>query len=152
MKTIEDAIAIAAQVHKGQTDKAGAVYIMHPLRLMMKMETEAEMITAVLHDVVEDSDWTIEKLRDEGFSDEVLAAVESVTNREGESYDEFVKRASENSIGRRVKIADLEDNMNTFRLAELRPKDLDRLAKYHKSWRQLTEGYAPSVTVQQNQK
>jgi (p)ppGpp synthase/HD superfamily hydrolase len=137
MKTIEEAIAIAAHAHKGQFDKAGAAYILHPLRLMMTMRTEAEMMAAILHDVPEDTEWTIEKLRDEGFPDEVLAAVESVTKREGESYDDFITRASQNSIGRRVKVADLEDNMNTFRLTHLREKDLDRLAKYHRSWHRL---------------
>ncbi len=59
--TLEDAIQIAAQAHKGQSDKAGAPYILHPLRMMMRLKTEAEMITAILHDVVEDTDWTIEK-------------------------------------------------------------------------------------------
>lgn len=136
--TIEDAIAIAARAHKGAKDKAGAAYILHPMRMMMRLETEAEMITAVLHDVVEDTDWTIEKLRAEGFSEEVLEAVECVTNREGESYEKFIERAGKNPIARRVKIADLEDNMNMRRIGELKPKDLERLAKYHRSWRILT--------------
>ena len=64
MATLEDAIQIAAEGHKGQKDKAGASYILHPLRMMMRLKTEAEMITAILHDVVEDTDWTIEKLRE----------------------------------------------------------------------------------------
>ena len=72
---LEDAIAIAAEAHRGQTDKAGAPYILHPLRMMIRMKTEAEMITAILHDVVEDSSWTIERLREIGFSKEVLVAV-----------------------------------------------------------------------------
>ena len=137
--TLEDAIAIAAKSHKGQTDKAGACYILHPLRLMMRMKTEAEMMTAILHDVVEDSnDWTIEKLRDAGFPEEVLEAVEGVTNREGESYEQFIERAGQNPIARQVKIADLEDNMNIHRIKEIKPKDLVRLEKYHKSWQKLT--------------
>lgn len=138
--SLEDAIAIAAMVHKGQTDKAGAPYILHPLRLMMRMKTEAEMMVAVLHDVVEDSresgedGWTFEKLRAAGFSDEVLAALDCVTNRTGESYDKFIIRAANNPIARRVKIADLEDNMNIRRISEIKPKDLERLEKYHRSW------------------
>ncbi len=140
MATLEDAIVIAAEAHRGQTDKAGASYILHPLRMMMKMNTEAEMMTAILHDVVEDSDeWTIEKLRERGFSEEVLKAVESVTNREGESYDEFIERAGKNQIARKVKIADLEDNMNVRRIGEIQEKDLIRLKKYHKSWNLLTK-------------
>lgn len=141
MATIEDAILIATQAHKGVKDKAGAPYILHPLRVMMRMKTESEMMTAVLHDVVEDTrdypdenKWTIGKLREKGFSDEVLEAVECVTNREGESYEDFINRAGKNSIARQVKIADLEDNMNILRIGEITPKDLERLEKYHKSW------------------
>ncbi len=136
--TIEDSIAIAAEAHKGVKDKAGAAYILHPLRMMMRLKTEAEMITAILHDVVEDTGWTIEKLRAQGFSEEVLEAVDCVTNKEGESYEKFIERAGRNPIARRVKIADLEDNMNIQRIGELKPKDLERLEKYHRSWRILT--------------
>ena len=136
--TLEDAISIAANAHKGETDKAGACYILHPLRLMMKMETEAEMMTAILHDVVEDSDWTIEQLRERGFSEEVLTALDCVTDREGESYEKFIERAATNPIARRVKLADLEDNMNMLRIKEIKPKDLTRMKKYHKSWHTLT--------------
>ena len=143
--TLEDAIAIAAQAHKGVKDKAGAVYILHPLRMMMRLTSEAEMMTAVLHDVVEDTrdyrkenKWTIDKLRENGFSEEVLEAIDGVTNREGESYEKFIERAGKNPIARRVKIADLEDNMNIQRIGEITPKDLERLEKYHRSWRILT--------------
>ncbi len=145
--TIEDAIAIAAQAHKNIKDKAGAPYILHPLRMMMRMKTEAEMITAILHDVVEDtrdkknSDdvWTFDRLREAGFPEEVIIALDCVTNRDGEGYEDFVKRASNNPIARQVKIADLEDNMNIQRIGEIKPRDLKRLKKYHKSWRVLTE-------------
>lgn len=137
--TLEDAISIAALAHKGQRDKADAVYLLHPLRMMMQMKSEAAMIVAVLHDVVEDTDWTFEMLREQGFSEEVLTALDGVTNRSGESYDEFIERAKTNPIARQVKIADLEDNMNMRRIGEVRPKDLERLEKYHKSWRLLTE-------------
>src|SRR5688572_12689020 len=112
MATLEDAIAIAAQAHRRQKDKAGAAYILHPLRLMMRMKTESEKIAAILHDVVEDTGWTIEMLRDQDFSEEVLEAVECLTKREGESYEEFIERAGTNPVARRVKIADLEDNMD----------------------------------------
>lgn len=138
---IEDAIAIAATVHKGQTDKAGAPYIMHPLRLMMRMATPEAQIAAVLHDVVEDSPiddkWTIERLRRSGFSEDVLMAVDCLTERDGEEYSEFVDRACSNPISRQVKLADIEDNMNLQRINELRPKDLERLQRYHSNWRRL---------------
>lgn len=137
--TLEDAISIAALAHKGQTDKTGNPYLLHPLRMMMQMKSEAAMMVAVLHDVVEDTDWTLGQLRARGFSEVVLTAVDCVTNRTGESYEEFIERVKTNSISHQVKIADLEDNMNIRRIAEIRPKDLERLEKYHKSWSLLTK-------------
>lgn len=137
--TVEDAIAIAAQAHKGQRDKAGAPYLLHPLRMMMRMDGEAAMMAAVLHDVVEDTDWTLERLRAEGFADEVLEAVDCLTKREGETYEEFIRRVERNPVARQVKVADLEDNMNIRRIGEIVPKDLERLEKYHKAWRALTK-------------
>jgi (p)ppGpp synthase/HD superfamily hydrolase len=139
MATLEKAILIAAQAHLGQRDKGGAPYILHPLRMMMRMESEDAMMAAVLHDVVEDSDWTLEQLRGEGFSEDVLQAVDCLTRRDDESYDEFVARAQANAIARRVKIADLEDNMNVKRIGEMTPKDLARIKEYHRAWRALTQ-------------
>jgi (p)ppGpp synthase/HD superfamily hydrolase len=144
--TIEDAIAIAAHAHKGQFDKSGAPYFLHPLRIMTRMTSETAMIVAVLHDVVEDtrenppeSKWTFDRLREAGFTAEVIEALDGVTDRKGsgESYEEFVERAASNPISRAVKIADLEDNMNMLRLGEIRQKDLDRLERYHRSWLKL---------------
>jgi|ERR1044071_3718490 (p)ppGpp synthase/HD superfamily hydrolase len=136
--TVEDAVSIAARAHKGQKDKADAPYLLHPLRMMLRMDTEAAMMAAVLHDVVEDTDWTLERLREEGFSDEVLEAVDCLTHRDGESYDAFVERVRTNPIARQVKIADLEDNMNVRRISRLAGKDLERLEKYHRAWCALT--------------
>ena len=136
--TVEDAVSIAAQAHRGQTDKAGAPYLLHPLRMMLRMDTEAAMMAAVLHDVVEDTDWTLDRLREAGFSNEVLEAVDCLTHREGESYQQFVERVRTNPIARQVKIADLEDNMNIRRINQLAPKDLERMEKYHRAWRVLT--------------
>jgi (p)ppGpp synthase/HD superfamily hydrolase len=136
--TIEDAISVAARAHKGQKDKAGAPYLLHPLRMMLRMETEAAMMAAVLHDVVEDTEWTLQRLREAGFSEEVVEAVDCLTHREGESYEEFVGRVRANPIARRVKVADLEDNMNIRRIGQLGAKDLERLEKYHRAWRVLT--------------
>ena len=105
----------------------------------MRMESEAAMIAAVLHDVVEDSDWTLEQLRGEGFSEEVLQAVDCLTHRDGETYDEFITRVCASAIARQVKIADLEDNMNVKRIGEITPKDLARIEEYHRAWRALTQ-------------
>jgi (p)ppGpp synthase/HD superfamily hydrolase len=139
MATIERAVQIAAEAHLGQKDKAGAPYLLHPLRLMMRMQSEPAMIAAVLHDVVEDTDLSLEDLRVEGFSEEVLLAVECLTRRDDESYDEFIERVKTSEIALQVKIADLEDNMNLNRLAEVTQKDLARLEKYHRVWCSLTK-------------
>ena len=145
--TLEDAIVIATEAHTGIKDKAGAPYILHPLRMMMRMKSEEAMIVAVLHDVVEDTrakeneedKWTFDRLRDEGFSANVINALDCVTNRDDESYEDFIERAKTNSLACEVKIADLEDNMNIQRIGTIQVKDLERLGKYHKSWRILTE-------------
>ena len=135
--TVEDAVSIAARAHRGQKDKAGAPYLLHPLRMMLRMDTEAAMMAAVLHDVVEDTEWTLERLREAGFSDEVLEAVDCLTHREGESYEQFVERAASNPVARRVKLADLEDNMDLRRLPAVGERDLDRLDRYVRAWRHL---------------
>lgn len=133
MSTIERAIAIAAAAHEGQLDKAGAPYVFHPLRLMMRMATIEERIVAVLHDVVEDSAITFEDLEKEGFSTAVLEALESVTRRPSENYDKFVLRAAANPIGRRVKLVDLEDNCDLSRIAAPTEKDYARVEKYRRA-------------------
>jgi (p)ppGpp synthase/HD superfamily hydrolase len=132
VSTIERAIALAALAHVGQVDKAGAPYILHPLRVMLRLEGMEERIVAVLHDVVEDSDWTLERLRNEGFSEIILQAIDAVSRRPDEDYNEFIVRASKNSIGRRVKLADLEDNSDLSRLTEVTDRDLARLRKYQR--------------------
>ena len=131
---------IAMRAHRGQVDKAGFPYIMHPLRLVLKVDSLPEMIAAVLHDTVEDSAVTFELLEQEGFSAEVVEAVRCLTRRDDESYEEFILRAKDNPIARNVKRADLEDNMNLSRLETISQEDLDRLRKYHGAWRILVPG------------
>ena len=138
--TVERAVAIVAQAHEGQTDKAGSVYLLHPLRLMLLAQSDKERIVAVFHDVVEDSEWTWEGLRAEGFSEAVLAAVDSVTRRDGETYEDLVRRAGENPIGRRVKLADLRDNCDLGRISNPSEKDLARVAKYRRAISWLKQG------------
>ncbi|HEY0603084.1 MAG TPA: HD domain-containing protein [Herpetosiphonaceae bacterium] len=133
MATLGRAIAIAAQAHQEQRDKAGAPYILHPLRMMAQMRGEDERIVAVLHDLIEDTDWTLDQLRAEGFSGDVLAAIDCLTRRDDESYEAFIERARENELARKVKLADLEDNMDLRRIAEVTDKDLERLHKYHRA-------------------
>ncbi|RPJ78830.1 MAG: GTP pyrophosphokinase, partial [Deltaproteobacteria bacterium] len=86
MATLEKAISIALEAHEGFLDKSSAPYILHPLRIMLQMDTQEEMIVAVLHDVIEDSDYSLAMLKEIGFSDEVIEALESVTRKAEEPY------------------------------------------------------------------
>ena len=138
MSTLEKAIRIAAQAHEGQRDKAGAPYMLHPLRVMMKMATETEQITAVLHDVVEDTDWTMERLQQEGFHGEILAAIDCLTRRDGEEYEKFIERVKRNPLAVKIKIADLEDNLDASRLNGVTEADAERLEKYKQALQALT--------------
>ena len=138
------AIAIAAKAHLTHPpDRGGAPYILHPLRLMSMMATDEEKMTAVLHDVVEDHSqegFTFEYLAEQGIPMAVIIALRCVTKTEDEerrgdaAYASFIARAAANPIARAVKLADLEDNLNTLRLGELTDKDVTRLRKYHSNW------------------
>ena len=140
MSTLERAIEIATEAHRGQVDKAGNDYIQHPLRVMEAGKTTDEKIVGVLHDVVEDTDWTFEKLAAEGFSSEVIEALKCVTKlSEDEPYNEFIERVKVNPLAVAVKLNDLTDNMDIRRLNELTDKDFKRLQKYHKAYWQLVE-------------
>ena len=130
MSTLERAIEIAAHAHAGQLDKAGQPYVLHPLRLMLALNTPMERIAAVLHDVVEDTSVTFEDLRAEGFALEVLAAVHAMTKTDGESRLCAARRAAANPIARRVKLADVADNMDLGRIAKPMAKDYARLKEY----------------------
>jgi (p)ppGpp synthase/HD superfamily hydrolase len=138
MSLLEKAIVLAVHAHQGQKDRAGQPYIMHPLRLLCRVQSDLEKITAVLHDVVEDTPITLEQLRSEGFPGPVIEAVDCLTKREGEPYDHLIERAAANPIARRVKMADLEDNMDIRRNGSLQEKDLERLERYRRAWLRLT--------------
>mgnify|MGYP001418253065 FL=1 len=137
---LERAIEIAVTAHKGQVDKSGAPYILHPLRVMMSLETEGERIVAVLHDVVEDcEEWPLQRLREEGLPEELATALESVTRNDGETYTEFIERSKTNAIGRRVKAADLRDNMDLSRIENPTEQDHRRTKKYRRALSRLGE-------------
>ena len=104
MSMLERAIAIAAAAHTGQVDKAGQPYILHPLRVMLRVTSEHERIAAVLHDVVEDTDVSLDRLIAEGFPSEVISAVEALTKRPGESRMDSAHRAAANEVSRKVKL------------------------------------------------
>lgn len=124
------AVALAAEAHLDQRDKAGAPYLLHPLRAMLRAATPDERLVAALHDVLEDSSWTAEGLRREGFPRHVVRAVERLTRREGESYDEFIERVAGDGLALQVKLLDLEDNADLGRIANPSAEDEARARKY----------------------
>lgn len=130
MSTLERAITIAAQAHAGQVDKAGKPYILHPLRVMLRVEGASEQIAAVLHDVVEDSSVTLAQIAAEGFAPEVLAAVDALTKRPGESRLDAARRAAANTIARAVKLADNAENSDLSRIPNPTQRDRERLEEY----------------------
>ena len=138
---LDRAIEIAVAAHKGHVDKGGNPYILHPLSVMMSLDSEEERISGVLHDVVEDSEeWSFEKLRLEGFSIPVIEALKSVTKlSDDEDYDVFITRCLSNPIGRRVKIADIQHNLDVTRIGVIEERDMDRLNKYKKALIRLRE-------------
>jgi|WetSurMetagenome_2_1015567.scaffolds.fasta_scaffold01146_2 (p)ppGpp synthase/HD superfamily hydrolase len=151
-KQLERALEIALEVHRGQHDKAGAAYILHPLRVMLRMKDDAGRLVGVLHDVIEDSRdkpapadrWDEDRLRREGFPEPVVEAVGLLTkpvDADGKEmdYDTYVARLQHNPLARRVKLADLTDNMDESRLKDRSEKSLNRLAKYRKHYDQLAQ-------------
>jgi len=134
MSDLDRAIQLAARIHAGQKDRYGKPYILHPLRVMMNVKTDQEKIVAILHDVIEDSDLELKDLTEEGFSSKVVDAVECLSKRDGEAYQDYIKRVLPNPLARTVKLADLEDNMNLERVDHLEEKDYQRFARYHLAW------------------
>jgi (p)ppGpp synthase/HD superfamily hydrolase len=136
---LERAIALALDAHHGQTDRYGRPYILHPLHVMLQMDSESEMMAAVLHDVLEDTPLTLEALRDEGFPPDVLEAVRLLTHdAEKMSYQEYVRRLRPNPIAIKVKLADLRHNMDILRMDHVEEGDAARLEKYRRAWETLT--------------
>ena len=130
MPTLEDAIALAVEAHRGQKEKAGQPYILHILRVMFRLGVEPEQMAGVLHDLVEDTPYTLDDLRRLGYPERVVTAIDCLTRREDETYEEFVERAGAHPIARRVKLADLEDNMDIRRLSAVTERDRERLNRY----------------------
>jgi (p)ppGpp synthase/HD superfamily hydrolase len=137
MPTLEDAILLAVQAHHGQVDRIGRPYVLHVLRVMLRVQTDAERTVAVLHDLVEDTPHTLEELQDLGYAPEIVHAVDCLTRRHDETYEAYVDRAATDPIARRVKLADLEDNMDLRRLEDVNERDHERLGRYVRAWRLL---------------
>lgn len=133
MMDIEKALKIALNAHEGQKDKGGNPYILHPIAVMNNVETIEEKIVAILHDVVEDTDITLEDLKIDNFSTEVIEAIDNLTRKYDESYNNFIKRCKENELSRKVKIADIKENMDLTRIPTPKEQDFKRLKKYEKA-------------------
>ena len=143
MPTLERSIEIAASAHTGQTDKAGQPYILHPLKVMLRVDTPFERMAAVLHDVVEDTHVTLVQLADEGFPKEVLEAIEALTKLPNESRISAAKRAAANPIARVVKLADNAENMDLSRIEHPTGKDFARIKEYEEVRALLLEAIRP---------
>ncbi|MDO7904869.1 GTP pyrophosphokinase [Paenibacillus sp. JX-17] len=133
MQTITQAVMLAAHYHDGQTDKGGNPFVFHPLRLMLKALSEEEQVIAILHDLIEDTSITISELERRGFNSEVTAAVEALSRGEHESYDDFIRRIKKNTLARRVKILDLQDNVEMVRHKDLDAQREKQLRKYSRA-------------------
>jgi len=135
---LNKAIILATKAHEGQVDKGGQAYILHPLRVMLSTNNDIERTCAVLHDVVEDTDITLDYFREQGFTEEIILVVDALTRRKDESYDEFISRIIGTSkLACRVKLADLKDNMDLSRIKNPSEKDYERIDKYSKATQRL---------------
>lgn len=127
------AMKIAFEAHKNQVDKSGLPYIYHPIHLAEQMDDENSVTVALLHDVVEDTDWTLEQLKAEGFSDSVITALSYMTHNDSVPYMEYVEKIAENPVATKVKLADLSHNSDLSRLDYVDEKAKNRVKKYKKA-------------------
>lgn len=136
---LQKAIQIATKAHAAQKDKAGQPYALHLFAVMEKGKTIEEKIVGIMHDLVEDTPWTLEDVRKEGFSEKIIQALDAITQKEGEPYADYLQRVKKNKIALKVKINDLENNMDIRRLQEISERDRLRLNKYLKVYRELIQ-------------
>lgn len=135
---IDIALAIAKKAHSGQVDKAGVDYIQHPLYVASQVKTEQEKAVALLHDVLEDSDITAADLLAYGLSNEVVTAVQTLTKKKGQSYQDYLEKVKSNNLARVVKLADLKHNSDLSRLKTVSNTDYERVKKYKNAIRYLS--------------
>ncbi|MDZ4797183.1 MAG: hypothetical protein SGI92_03395 [Bryobacteraceae bacterium] len=140
------AIAIAAAAHATQIDKSGKPYILHPVRVLLRLAAHSweVQIVAVLHDTVEDTWVTLDMLRGMEFSGAVIAGVEAMTHREGEPYLEYIERCARDVIGAVVKLADLDDNCDPIRAWPGRERAMEKYSKARVVLARITAGSSPS--------
>lgn len=130
---MKKAYEIAKKAHSGQIDKAGEDYIKHPEKVASFVNSDEEKAVAYLHDVIEDTELTLEDLREYGFSEEVLKAVDVITKKKGQDYQTYLNSVKENKLARVVKLADLRHNLDLTRLINITEKDIERKEKYQKA-------------------
>lgn len=140
MSTLEKAIEIAARAHAGQKQKNGQPFVLHPLHMMFHVQSAEEQITAVLHDVVEDTGATFEEIERAGFPAAIIEALRLLTRTEGQTYQTYIEQIKANPLARQVKLADLRHNIDVLRIPHLEDKDLERCRKYHRAIRDLEAG------------
>ena len=141
-KLVDQAIVMAVAAHSGQVDKGGKSYIFHPLRMMLKMDTIEEKIVAILHDVIEDTFWSMNDIKYWNDDPVVLNAIAAMTHESGVSYFDYIDIVNANPIARKVKLADLQDNMDLSRIPNPTQKDFTRIEKYKKA-QAILLGYKP---------
>ncbi len=132
LDTLSLAILLAKEKHHGQTDKNGLEYFTHPIRVLCKVDTLEEQIVAVLHDIVEDTDVTLEDLRELKFSPTIIDAIDAISRRRNEQLKPYLRRVRRNRIAYNVKMQDIRDNSNLERLHSLPIETQERLAKKYK--------------------
>ena len=135
---VEAAKRLATQMHAGQTDKAGLPYITHPERVAARLTTPEGQVVGWLHDTVEDTALTLSEI-EAAFGAETAAAVDAISRRAGESWDDYLDRVKQNPVARKVKISDLIDNSNLSRTPHVTLRDVMRQAKYNRALKMLLE-------------
>lgn len=138
---LSKAIKIAVIAHEGQLDKGGAAYILHPLKVMhyLKSDDSELQCIAVLHDVIEDTSWTYQDLRDYNMSERVINGVRCLTKQRGETFEEYKIKVMSNVDSCKVKMCDLRHNSDIRRLKGVTAKDIARIEKYHKFYLEIKE-------------
>ena len=132
-KLTKKALLLSFHAHQHQLDKSGMPYVYHPFHLAEQMDDELSTCVALLHDVVEDTDMTLDELTAQGFPEEVTGAIAMMTHDDSVPYLDYVRTLRDNPIARKVKLADLRHNSDLSRLDIVTPKDLQRVEKYKKA-------------------
>jgi (p)ppGpp synthase/HD superfamily hydrolase len=138
---LDKALRLAVQVHSGHVDRGGRPYLLHVLQVVVGCKDDLDAAAlAALHDVVEDSTLTLKDLREQGFPAHIIEGVDALTRRDGEAYEDAIERAAGHALARKVKIADLESNLDVRRLTQVTASDIGRLERYSKAWKRLAFG------------